>query len=371
MSEEVTNKAQKGNDEEIDLIALARTLWEGRRTVIRTVIIFLVLGLLIAIFSPKEYTATTTMVPQINGSSAKMGGLSSLASLAGFNLDMNMGGNEISPMLYPRIVSSISYQIEIMNSDYKFDDLETEVNLYDYYTEHYKPGLFDILKKYTIQLPGLIINSLKRGDNSRKIVNDTTVISVTQEQYKVLKKIQNQLYLTVNEKEGYLTLNAIFHQPELSAQIAHKGLLLLQEYIIEFKIEKAKAQFEFIEDRYSETKKEFENAQEKLALYRDANRNINSAVAQTEEEQLQNEYRIAFEVYSEMAKQLEQARIKLKEDTPAFAVIEKVVVPVEKSKPKRLLILILWTTLGICFGIALSFSKQFILNAKQKWNSEF
>jgi LPS O-antigen subunit length determinant protein (WzzB/FepE family) len=61
------------SEDEIDLIALAKTLWEGRRTIIKTVVIFAVLGLFIAIFSQKEYTATTTMVPQVNNPSSKLG----------------------------------------------------------------------------------------------------------------------------------------------------------------------------------------------------------------------------------------------------------------------------------------------------------
>ncbi len=147
--------------------------------------------------------------------------------------------------------------------------------------------------------------------------------------------------LNVNDKEGYLTLTSNFHQALLSAQVAQKAQKLLQDYITQFKIEKATAQFHFIEERFNEKKREFESAQRRLASYRDANKNISSAVAQTELEKLENEYQLAFEVYSELAKQLEQARIKIKEDTPVFSVIEEVVVPIEKSKPKRSLILMI------------------------------
>ncbi len=38
-----------------------------------------------------------SMVPQIESPSSKLGGLSSLASLAGFDMDMSGGSNEISP----------------------------------------------------------------------------------------------------------------------------------------------------------------------------------------------------------------------------------------------------------------------------------
>lgn len=352
-------------DDEIDLVALAKTIWEGRKTIIRTVIIFIILGLFIAIFSQKEYTATTTMVPQINSPSSKLGGLSSLASLAGFNLDMSAGGNDISPVLYPQIVSSVPFQLEIMNSKYTFEEIEEEITLFDYYLNYYKPGVFGIIKKYTIGLPGIILNAIRGKQEDSKSDNNTDVIRITKDQYEIRKIIDEKLNLNINDKVGYLTLVAKFHQAELSAQVAQIAQKLLQKYITEFKIEKANAQYEFIEERYLETQRGFETAQSKLANYRDANKNITSAIARTEEEKLENEYQLAFEVYSELAKQLEQGRIKIKEDTPVFSVIEEVVVPVEKTKPKRSLTVIISIIFGVIIGMSLIFLKIYYLSIKK------
>lgn len=369
MIEKENNINQKANtSDEIDLIALAKTLWEGRRKVIITTAVFMLIGLFVAIFSQKEYTATTTMVPQLNSSAAKMGGLSSLASLAGCNLDMSTSGGELSPTLYPQIVSSISFQLEIMNAKYRFEELQNEVTLFDYYMDHYKPGIFSILKKYTIGLPGVILSSIRNEDSLESVSQiDSEVISISKDQEEIRKVLEEKLTLSVNDKEGYLTLSSGFHQAELSAQIAKKALALLQEYITKFKIEKASAQLDFIQERYNETKKEFENAQIKLASFRDKNKNITSAIAQTELEKLQNEYQLAFEVYSELAKQMEQARIKVKEDTPVFSVIEEVSVPIEKSKPKRSIILVIWIFLGGVLGIGLVLLKNFIEETKRRW----
>src|SRR6056297_1037144 len=104
MSEKENHNKARVDSDEIDLIALAKTLWDNRRTIFRIVVIFTSLGLLIALFSKNEYTASTTMVPQTSNPTAKIGGLSSLASLAGFNLDMGAAGYDISPVLYPQII---------------------------------------------------------------------------------------------------------------------------------------------------------------------------------------------------------------------------------------------------------------------------
>ncbi len=138
----------------------------------------------------------------------------------------------------------------------------------------------------------------------------------------------------------------------------------------EFKIKKANAQLIFIEGRCAEKRKDFERAQANLAAFRDRNKSVTSAVARTEEERLQSDYQLAFEVYSQLAQQLEQAQIKVKEDTPVFSIVKPVTVPIEKSKPNRPLILIIWTFLGVVFAIGWIFGKQFFLTVKNKWNVE-
>jgi LPS O-antigen subunit length determinant protein (WzzB/FepE family) len=354
-------------EDEIDLIALIKPLWESRQIVIKTIIIFTFIGLLVALFSEKEYEASTIMVPQIDNPSSQLGGLSSLASLAGFNMNMNAGVNDISPKLYPMIISSVNFQLEIMNEEYQFDDVDKPISLIDYYVNFYRPGLFGIIKKYTIGLPGLIKSGFQRDRLFRVGDSESGTIKLTMDQYEVRKIIAKKLTLAVNDKDGYLTLISRFHQAFLSAQIAQKSQKLLQEYVTQFKIEKATAQLEFIRERYEVSKGEFEEAQSKLAAYRDANKNISSEIMRTHEERLQNEYQLAFDVYSELAKQLEQSLIKVEEDTPVFSVINEVVVPIERSKPKRSVVLIVFFFLGGIIGILWVYGKNFLKSLKRQW----
>ena len=119
----------------------------------------------------------------------------------------------------------------------------------------------------------------------------------------------------------------------------------------------------FIEERYAEAKKQFEQKQADLASFRDANRNFGSAIAKTNEERLSNEYTVALNVYSELAKQREQANIQVKENTPIFAVVEPVTVPIERSKPKRGLICVAFTFLGGFLGVGLVLMLPFLAQA--------
>ncbi|HSO89437.1 MAG TPA: Wzz/FepE/Etk N-terminal domain-containing protein [Draconibacterium sp.] len=373
MAEQIKNNSRV-EDDEIDLIALAKTIWDGRRIIIRTVLIFMIIGLLIALFSPKEYTASSTMVPQLSSSKSKLGGLSSLAAMAGFNLDMNMETSELSPYIYPQIVQSVPFQLELMETPFKVKGIDKPISIYEYYTENYAGiNIISAAKKYTIGLPGVILRALKskQPEEEPAVSGDSifaSPISLTTDQESIRKMLSERVTLETNDKEGYVVLNAIAHDPKLAAQVAHKAQSLLQKYITEFKIKKANAQLAFIEERYAEKRKDFEKAQANLAAFRDRNKNVTSAVARTEEERLQSDYQLAFEVYSQLAQQLEQAQIKVKEDTPVFSIVKPVTVPVEKSKPNRPLILIIWTFLGGIIGVGWIFGKQFIQTIKVKWN---
>ncbi|WP_321996239.1 Wzz/FepE/Etk N-terminal domain-containing protein [Draconibacterium orientale] len=366
MTEEI--KSNQTAEDEIDLIALAKTLWDNRKFIMITVAIFMVLGVAVALLTPKEYTASTTVVPQISDSKAKLGGLSSLAAMAGFNLnDMTGGNTQLSPMVYPQILNSVPFQLELMNTPFHFPGQQDSLSIYTYYTEVKETGFLEGLKKYTVGLPGVIMKAIK-GDNETANVEKANngYITLTEEQDEVREMLSEKLKLEVNDKDGFLTLSASTLDAELAAQVTTKALQMLQRYITAYKIEKATAQLKFIEERYNDNKKEFEKAQAALAEFRDKNKNVTSALARTQEERLQSDYQLAFDVYSGLAQQLEQARIQVKEDTPVFSVLKPVTVPLEDNA-SGITTLIIYTLLGGIVGVGWIFGKEFIGTLKEQW----
>ncbi|BAX78644.1 Wzz/FepE/Etk N-terminal domain-containing protein [Labilibaculum antarcticum] len=370
-----TETTSANREDEIDLIQLAKTLWNGRRTVIRTTLIFMVLGLFIAIFSAKEYTATTTMVPQSAEGGSKLGGLGGLAAMAGINLGSMGGGSSIPPTLYPKIIKSISFQKELMQTLLSIEGQSGEVTFADYYLEIKKPGLLGYIKKYSIGLPGLIIGAtikaIKGNSTDATLASSSDeILSISMEEKQLIEILTAQLSLEVNDKDGYVSLSACMPEAKAAAQLAKKAQKLLQQAIIDFKIQKAKDQLDFVEERFAEKEAVFNAVQVKLARFRDQNKNVSSAVAQTQLERLQSDFSMASSVYTELAKQLETQKIQVKEDTPVFTIIEPVSIPLEKSKPRRTIILVIWTFLGGIVGVGMVFGKEFFVSIKDKWKEE-
>jgi uncharacterized protein involved in exopolysaccharide biosynthesis len=345
------NNSSENQEDSIDIIALLQSIWTGKKLILKTVLVFMILGLFIAVFSQNEYTASTTIVPQ--SSSEKPGGsLGGIAALAGINLGSVGQQSSISPTLYPQILTNISFQKELLETLITIEGQDNKITYKEYYTNVYSPSVLSSIKKYTIGLPGVLIGLLKSDEISKEeSKNNDSLPQITEDDKKLIELLLEQLSMEVNDKDGYISLSTTMPEARAAAELTQKAQELLEQYVIDFKIEKSSSELDFIKNRYQEKEQEFQKIQQKLALYTDRNQNVNSARAKMELMLLQSEYDLAYGVYSELAKQLETQELKVKEDTPIFTILQPVFVPLEKTGPKRSLILIIYTFLGFVLSI--------------------
>lgn len=342
-------------EQEIDLVELIQKLWHNRWLIVKITIVFMVLGLLVALFSPKVYTASCDVVPQTSDNS-KSSQMSSLAKLAGINLSQGEGTPTLSPYVYENILKSTKFKKELMQTEINFEKADRPVSFYEYYTseEFNKPTVVDYVLKYTIGLPGVIMGAI-RGEQPEpdysSLEGGAKIESLTKDEYEVLSLLGESVMLSLDDKKGYVSITVNMPEPLAAAQLAQATLNLLQEYITVFKVEKVQSNLDFVQERYNEVKRDFEDVQARRARYRDANHNTIKNQARIEQERLEAEYQLAMNIYGELAMQLEQAKIKVKETTPILTVINPVTVPYKKSKPQRAMILMAFTFLGAVAGM--------------------
>ncbi len=334
-------------EDEIDLIELLKVIWAGRRFIFKITAFFTVLGLIVAFTSKVEYEASCKLLPESQeGMNGNLGGLSGLAGLAGINLDMGSAG-VLTPELYPEIAKSLPFQLEILRDTVSFETKKMETSSFQYFKEIDKPSLIGYISKYTIGLPGLVKSVLVSNDEKEiEALRESDFIRLSKEDWKLIDSFKERISINVDTKSGIIDVSVEMPDPLAAAHVTNNVVALLTQKVTNYKIDKAKNSLEFVSTSFEDAKKEFEFAQERLAKATDRNRNVASATAQVELQRLQNEYTVAFEVYKGLASQMEQAKIKLKEDTPVFTVLEPVKVPVDKSRPKRMLTLMVFTFLG-------------------------
>ena len=350
-----SNSAPKRNPQYIyiDIVALAKKVWEKRNFIIKVTCCAFVLGIFVALVTPRKYTATRVFLPQSNSSSARSGSLSSLASLAGINLGDGLQDGPMSPLVYPHFLTNVAFQKELMNTPINFDGIENPVSLFDYYTDpqYDKHPVLTGIKKYTIGLPGTLI-SLIRGDKKHEddVLGDgnTTgfrIAQMTKKEAKIAKELNKKVSLVIDKKEGFITITATMNEPLAAAQLNEALFTLLRKYVTEFKIDKSQQYLDYIQMEHDQAKLEYEELQNQYAKYLDANRGTKTAMAEIEADRLKAEVTLANQLYTSLANNLLAAKVKVKEENVVFTDISPVSVPDQPSNSKKKTVLA-WMFLG-------------------------
>lgn len=358
---------------EIDVIALAHSIWDDKKTIIHTVIVVCFIGLMVALFSPVKYTASTAILPQAEGQPdlGGLGGLGGLVGMAGVNLESMMGSaTGIQPDLYPRVIDSYPFLNELLHQPFNFEDEEKPVSIFEKELQDSILSLGEGLLKYTVRLPWTIKNAL--FDDRKELKADfpgksEDIILLSKEESDIFVSFTDVLEIEVDKDIGLVSISVELGEPLLTAQVAKKTVELLQKYIIEYKTRQAAEDLAFIEARFKEKRVEFENAREAFFEYRDRNRNVVEERTNIRYQELNDNYTLAREIYQSLSQQKEQAEISVKKDTPAFSVIEPVKVPVEKTSPRRFLIMVISFFLGVLLGVSIILGRKAIGRLRRLW----
>ena len=360
--------AQPEEDEGIDMMGLIRQLWDGRKLIIIITGVFIVLGLVAALTMKRTYTVNSVMVPQMNSKSNSQ--LSSLAALAGVDMGMDLSAKDLSPLVYPQIVNSVPFRRELLYTPLHYAKADSAVSTYTYYKEIAKPSVGAVIKKYTIGLPFLLLNALRKEKPEIVLPSDGAAnedpkpVVLSKDEEKLMKLIAKSVSLAVDKKEGTLTLTVVGGEPIMTAELALAAQNLLQTEITRFRTEKAQRDLNYIQDRYTESKREAETLQSQLASARDRSQGTVGTSSSLYRERIQARYNVANAVYTDMAKQLEQAKLQVKRDTPVLAVIQPVTVPMKPSN-SRAKTLVVWTFLGFALACGWVLAKGYWPKVKE------
>lgn len=332
------------NDElEIDWMDILRRIYAIRKTLYKAAGVGVVLGIIIALSIPKQYTVTVTLSPEMGGDKAS-GGLASLASsfLGGGS---NNNSDALNVTLAPDIVSSTPFILELFNTRVQTLDGELDTTLVTYLDEQKQPWW-----GYIKSAPGLAIGAIKSLFTEE---TDTTAtlnpFQLTEKEAAKVKGLRQSILAEVDKKTAMTTITVTLQDPKVTAIVADSVVAKLQQYIIDYRIKKAKEDCAYLEELYKERQQEYYDAQSKYAHYFDTNRNIAFQSVRAEQERLQNDMNLAYQVYSQVAQQLQVARAKIQEEKPVFAVVEPATIPLKPSGTSKKVIFVGIIFLAVCF----------------------
>lgn len=364
---EIKQKQNNHPDEEIeiDLMDLLRKVIGIRKKIYKAVGIGLVIGVIIAISIPKQYTVEVTLSPEMGNN--KGGGLSGLAaSFLGSGVTMGDGTDALNASLSADIVSSTPFLLELSNMKVPVSGSE-EISLSSYLNEESSPWW-----GYVIGFPGMVIDGVKLlfiEDEDESVSSDEVsrgTIELSKKEFQKIESLKRKIAASVDKKISMTTVSVTLQSPKVAAVVADSVVNKLQEYIIDYRTSKSKEDCLYLEKLFKERQQEYYEAQKKYADYMDSHDNIILQSVRTKQERLQNDMSLAYQVYSQVASQLQVARAKVQEEKPVFAIVEPAVVPLYPSGISRKVYVLAFIFLSVCIVIFWNLFGKDLLNKFKK-----
>lgn len=297
---------------EIDLISLLRYIWSERKKVIIIVSLFTIIGLTYVIFATPWYESKVKILPS-NDNGPNLSQYSNLASLIGINIG-NI--NENRQRIYPEIIESNFVLDHLLEHKFQTQKSENPITLFEFW----------------------------------EIDIDTTEPQWKHKLYGDKKKDLRENYIDVslNQDNSVLTISVQTpDDPVLAAELANFIVDQLDFYNKHFRKYKATEQKKFISISLQDTEEKLLVARNKVIEFKEKNKNLSSPETQMELNTLELEMKVQETLYIELKKQLELVKIEEIKEVDTIEILEKAVVSLNRTKPRRVTSI----SLAIIFGI--------------------
>ncbi|MGB1159528.1 MAG: Wzz/FepE/Etk N-terminal domain-containing protein [Porticoccaceae bacterium] len=286
-------------DDEIDLRELFLVLWAGKKLILGITALFAAVSVIYALILPNQYQASVLLAPaqqEAGGLSASLGQLGGLASLAGISLG---GGDGSEPQMAQEIIRSRSF-IEAFIAE---NNLAVEVFAVD---------------GWDAQTNQLSIDADLYDTDSGQWVREPPSGKLPEPSgWELYEEFLDRFSVSQDKKTGMITLAVEYYSPTVAKQWADKLVAAI-------------------------------NAHMQARKLQQVNRNIKYLEAQVEKTAIAEMREVFYTIIEEQIKSK-----MLAEASPeyVFETVSPVMVPEEKSQPKRPLICILGTLLGIMLSV--------------------
>ena len=354
---------QYTEEQEIDIMELVAKLWKNRKKIIIWCVVGAVVGLVAGFSIPKTYRASTTLAPETQ---QRVGsGVSSIASMMGVSLDNSM--DAIDYEMYPDVVSSTPFLFELLDLQVKTADAKIDTTLQGYILEHQKSPWWSHVIGAPFKALGWAISLVKPEEEADTTsVAELDMFNLPKAERSAIKYLAGAINVTVDKKSGKTKMSLEMQDPIVVATVLDAVVNNLKAYMSDYRTSKSRQDVENLSVICEQRKQDYHKAQQAYAAYMDSNKSVIRQSAEAERQRLQQEMNLAYQVYSQVATQLEGARIKTQQDKPVFAILDPVCVPLKKAGPSKANLLVVFTLLaGCCAAAWILFGEDFWKKLKE------
>ena len=313
----------------IDFGKIFKDLLKHKRLYFIVLPLAFVLAAIYALSLPNFYSCTVKLSPEMGGSKSSGGSLASLASSFGVNLGTGGAGTEaLFPTLYPDLMNSVDFKTSLFPVKVTRESDNKTFTYYDYLMNEQKVPWWSKARTTFFSL----FSSQPSAIDHQPSVDP---FKLTKEQTDIVGAINKNVVCDVDKKTMVITINVTDQDPVICATMADSVKTRLQKFITDYRTSKAKVDLAYNKKLYSEAKTRYERARRLYAEFADANQDVILQSVQTKQTDLENEMQLQYNIYQQVVGQLQQAEMKVQQETPAFTTLQSATVPVLKAGPKR------------------------------------
>ena len=332
---------------EIDIMELISKLWKKRMMIIKWCCVGAVVGLVAGFSIPKTYKAGVTLVPEVQQRTGS--GVSTIASMMGVNLNNSV--DAIDAEMYPDVVHSTGFIVNLFDLPVTFERKDSIITapLVEYMKEYQRAPWWSAVIKFPFKVLGWCID-LVTPDDEEEGTGDVTLNpqNLPKKERGVVKFFAENIIVNVDKKSLKTQMSLEMQDPLVVATVMEAVTANLKNYMTDYRTSKARQDVRNLEVICEQRKADYYKAQQAYASYIDSNKNVIRQSDNAERERLQQEMNLAYQVYSQVATNLEGSRIQAEQAKPVFVLIEDVKVPIRKSAPSKAKLLVIFTFLAGC-----------------------
>lgn len=330
--------------QEFTITEFAKLLKNNKRRYIKAAGITFIVSAIYAFSLPKEYTSTTTLAPEFTSGSA-MSGLSGIASMAGIDLSkMTAEEDAFFPDLYPAVIQSTEFVNKLLAIKVTTADGELTTDLKDYLMNHQSAAWWQ---------KGIIALKQMLPKKEQKVIaggNDdgSGPLVYSEKELLLLTGMSKAITLKQELKTGIITISATTQDPLIAAVMVDSVSSLLQNFIYNYRTHKATVDLDYANKLTAKAKADYNEATKAYASFADRHHDMILESGNTRRDYLENEMQLKYQLYTQYSQQAAMARARLQARTPVYNIIQPPVVPIKKSAPKRMTIVLLWEIIVFC-----------------------
>lgn len=338
------------NNEYIDLREVIAEIFNQKKLFLKVWLVTFILACAWILPIPRKYKAEIMLAPEAE-SQVSTGMLGSLASSFGFNVGDMGNGDALYPLLYPDLMNSNEFMVGLFDIPVTTEDGSLSTDYFTYLTKHQKITVYKwpIVWVKRFFKEHFTTRTKKKGESGK-----VDPFYLSDEEDKLVKNMQNIITCSVDKKTDVITISVLDQDPYISATMADSVRVRLQHFITEYRTNKARIDKEYYEKLTAEALSAYEEAVYIYGRYCDTHRGVILQSMLSERDALENDVQMKFNTYNAMCTQLEAAKAKVQERTPAFTILQGASVPVKAAKPKRMLFvlgMLVLSTIGSIFYV--------------------